>query len=332
MKKLLFLGNEYHRKTGSAQFLIKILESHYSVKLCYVCLFEESPWRILFDFEDEQFDVIVCWQVMPPIAELKKYIVYQNGVLFPMLDGCPSHKKPEKWYPYRNFQIVSFSSTLQKNLISIGFHPLYVQYFPPPKKINTLGEPDSLFFWNRREQININTVFEIIKNSRIRNVHIHKALDPNQSFIYPNSNTEFLIKYSDWYEDKSDMMEEIESAAYYMAPREKEGIGMSFLEAMAMGRCVVAPNSPTMNEYIMHGYNGYLYDLYNLKPMGFEDVEKIQLNTISFMKEGYQKWQKNIPLIIDWLECIPQVSHLKLLRALVFRFFKNPIKVMRSIL
>ena len=34
---------------------------------------------------------------------------------------------------------------------------------------------------------------------------------------------------------------------------------MAFLEAMAMGMCVVAENQPTANEYILSGKNGVLY-------------------------------------------------------------------------
>ena len=48
-------------------------------------------------------------------------------------------------------------------------------------------------------------------------------------------------------------------AGIYFAPRLYEGIGISFLEAMAMGKAVVAPDNPTMNEYVTHNVNGFLY-------------------------------------------------------------------------
>jgi glycosyltransferase involved in cell wall biosynthesis len=44
-----------------------------------------------------------------------------------------------------------------------------------------------------------------------------------------------------------------------MAPRRYEGIGMAFLEAMAMEMCVVAENQSTANEYILSGKNVILY-------------------------------------------------------------------------
>ena len=49
-------------------------------------------------------------------------------------------------------------------------------------------------------------------------------------------------------------------ANVYFAPRLEEGIGQTFLEAIRWGRCVVAADNRTINEYIIHGVNGLLYD------------------------------------------------------------------------
>jgi glycosyltransferase involved in cell wall biosynthesis len=46
----------------------------------------------------------------------------------------------------------------------------------------------------------------------------------------------------------------------FVAPRRFEGIGLSFLEAMARGQVVIAENNATMNEYIVHDVNGLLYE------------------------------------------------------------------------
>jgi glycosyltransferase involved in cell wall biosynthesis len=44
---------------------------------------------------------------------------------------------------------------------------------------------------------------------------------------------------------------------------------MSLLETMAMGLCVVAPDTPTHNEYISDGITGLLYDLADVRPLSF---------------------------------------------------------------
>lgn len=123
-------------------------------------------------------------------------------------------------------------------------------------------------------------------------LHVHKALDPQQSFIVPEKQYARKTEYSDWYEHKEDMMNDIAGCAFYVAPREKEGIGMSFLEAMAMGRAVIAPNQATMNEYIKDGENGYLYDLGNPEPLMLKDVRKVQKNCRNYIKTGYARWQR----------------------------------------
>jgi len=69
------------------------------------------------------------------------------------------------------------------------------------------------------------------------------------------------MTFSDWFFNRNEYEKILCSKQIYIAPRIKEGIGLSFL-SMAAGRVVVAPNFPTMNEYIIHTENGYLYDPY----------------------------------------------------------------------
>ena len=64
---------------------------------------------------------------------------------------------------------------------------------------------------------------------------------------------------------------------------------MGFLKAMAMGRCVIAPNTPTMNEYIEDGINGFLYDLRNLSPLKIENVREIQKNAENYKYHRLKK-------------------------------------------
>jgi hypothetical protein len=54
-------------------------------------------------------------------------------------------------------------------------------------------------------------------------------------------------------------LKRIAESQIFIAPRRFEGIGMAFLEAMAMGCVVVAENQATANEYILHGSTGLLY-------------------------------------------------------------------------
>jgi glycosyltransferase involved in cell wall biosynthesis len=106
------------------------------------------------------------------------------------------------------------------------------------------------------------------------------------------------------------MQKDIAASALYVAPRFHEGIGLSFLEAMAMGRCVIAVNNPTMNEYIIDGENGFLYDISSPAPIALspEKIRNIQQNTIKYMQDGRNRWEKDKSLILDWLEQKPSAN------------------------
>jgi len=331
MKKLLFIGFDFHKRTGSVQFLLRIFESEYDVEICYVDLLGKTPWTALSRIKERDVDTLVCFQVMPPRSELNQNITFKHGVFFPMFDGCPNIKKPEKWYPFRDFQIISFSKTLDNQLRSIGLCSHAIQYFPKPIKPSDFGKIDSLFFWNRREKINVNTVACLLKDSGIKNVHVHKVLDPGNIFVEPDDEN-CQYSFSSWYETREEMQADMQSAALYMAPREKEGIGMSFLEAMAMGRCVVAPDYPTMNEYIKHGETGYLYNLKKPKNLQIKNVREMQKNVIQYMEKGYEEWESRKMDILKWSREPVKIFRIKLAKALFLRFLRNPYKLTKFLI
>jgi glycosyltransferase involved in cell wall biosynthesis len=58
-------------------------------------------------------------------------------------------------------------------------------------------------------------------------------------------------------------------ANIFIAPRLSEGVGLTFIEALARGCAVFAYNAPTMNEYISSGMNGYLLPRYGSSLLRF---------------------------------------------------------------
>jgi len=330
-KQLLFIGLEFHKKTKSADFVLELLCLKFEITFCYVDVFTKTPYSCFSKVEKKTFDVLVCWQIMPSPSLLSKYFQFKHRVFFPMFDSCPGVKKPDRWYAYRDFQIISFSSTLAKQLNKAGFSVHLIQYFPKPFDIIEWGDSQKIFFWNRRESINIHLIEDLFSKIKIKQIHIHKALDPGCKFIEPRENSSIKYSYSEWYETRDEMKIDILNAAYYIAPRQKEGIGMSFLEAMAMGRCIIAPNNPTMNEYIKHGQTGFLYNLNKPKPFQVKHLIKIQKNTYQYMCEGYKRWECEKLNILKWCTEPPKISKFKLTKAMCIRFFRNPVKLIRSL-
>ena len=305
--KLLFIGHTYHKKTKSSQFMQDILSDYYDIENFYFDPYTDDIQTAFDILKGKKFDVMVLWQIMPSMDKLKQYVSFKHCAFFPMYDGAAS-REDRIWYQYRDVNIINFSKTLHDELKALGFSSYYFQYFPKPIEITNFGNEKSIFFWQRTNQININTVENLIDFKDIKHIHFHHAIDPGHEFVEPNAEINKKATHSTWFDTREDMQKQMQKSAIYIAPRAYEGIGMSFLEAMAMGRCVIAPNNPTMNEYIKNGENGILYDLNNPKPVDLSKIREIQKNTIKYIKDGFENWEKEKWEILSVLITKPVIN------------------------
>ena len=298
MKKLLFTGHPYHEKTKSTQFLINLLTEYYDVELRFDDTWQKKSY-VEINKSIEPYDVVIFFQILPP--NVAKNIQHPNATFFPMYDASYTWRYL-KWLKYGNIKIFNFSKTLHDKLSAWGFHSKHLQYFIQPKDF--IEESNcGVFFWQRRDSININTVEQLFASQDV-NIHIHKSIDPSYTFKNPTKEQEnrFNISYSTWFDTKQEMQECIQSKTFYIAPRIFEGIGMSFLEAMAMGKIVIANNQATMNEYIKDGETGYLCDFKNPKMVNIGNVDELRRNIYAFMKQGYENWEARKHEIVDFIE------------------------------
>lgn len=292
---LLFIGHDFHRHTKSNRFILDLIEEKFEIELCSIVpdYGENGTW--LTNLQRKHYDVVLCWQVMPSIETLKQFCSFDFGVFFPMADYYYRAQKDVSapiWQEYQDFQIISFSRKMHEELIANGFSSHYFQYFPEPASKFCEGDADAVFFWQRVSHINIYTVLTLLKDYSIRHLHIHKALDPGETYIplpYEYQGA-MNVSYSSWFESKEDMLKCMDESALYVAARYCEGIGMSFLEAMAHGRCVIAPDETTFNEYIEDGKTGFLFIPSNPQPLKKEEIRKIQKNAYEFIRKGYREW------------------------------------------
>jgi len=106
----------------------------------------------------------------------------------------------------------------------------------------------------------------------------------------------------------------------YVAPRRFEGIGMSFLEAMAMGMCVVAENQPTANEYIVSGQNGILFEaqnglLFPARKTALPKMIRMGKAARNSIASIYQEWNinlKEVSKLVKGLQTKPLLNKKKL--------------------
>lgn len=297
--KIVIVGHSYHQKTKSNAFIIELLKKKYEVEIVY-----DESWETGEEpdvsFIDESYTAVIFWQNIS--LSMISSIKCSNIIFFPMYDAV-WEKGNDYWYNFQNTKIVCFSQTLYNKLNKLSLNTMYIQFFP--KTIHYKEQTEkSIFFWQRRSEITWNTVKELFQHEIVSSVHIHKAVDPFQDFIQPTKEEEQLynITFSDWFDTKDDYYKIMNSKSIYIAPRLYEGIGFSFLEAMAMGMVVIAANNPTMNEYIVHGENGFLFDIKEPKPIKIEDLSKIQRNAYETVRKGREKWEQDQYMIIDFIE------------------------------
>ena len=303
MKKLLFIGHEFHKTTKSSYFMQELLAEKYEIESFYI-----DPYKITdTDFTQisgKTFDILVLWQVMPSLMELEKYIKFKTCAFFPMYDHTKTLNSP-LWNEYKNCNIINFSKAFHKTCKEGGLSSYYIHYFPKPADILDEGDEKSIFFWQRSDKITTKTLEKVIDIKKIDKLYLHKNTDPKNKFIPPSKNLESKVVYSSWFDTKDEMQKYIQKSALYFAPRRYEGIGMSFLEAMAAGRCVIAPDYPTMNEYIKNRETGFLYDYKRPELLTLSNIRKIQKNASEYIKQGYEKWEKEKYKIFEYIESDP---------------------------
>ena len=320
MKELLFIGHTYHQKTKSNEFILKILNQGYKISECYMDSLESLDYQELNKFVGKKFDVLVLWEVMPKLSILGKFVTWNTSTFFPMYDYFYAHGGLYQpvWEEYQDTIVVCFSKTLYKELTANGFDTRYIQFFPQPCQVDNWGDEHSIFFLQQLSFLNLSTMATAMKGMGLKSMHLHKILDfahcLKDTSEYDKETKEFIQRIkkqeSSHLKDWPQLYDEINKHVFFMASRHVEGIGMSFLEAMASGRIVVAPDMPTMNEYIEDGKNGLLYpwdEHFNMshcrqsvkKPQ--LSIRTIQQNAYHTVVEGYERWCQQKSEIAVWI-------------------------------
>ena len=298
MARIAYIDHSYHSKTSSTQFLFDILRKRGHT----LDLFWDEAWKrkpaIPFKMVAD-YDIIIMFQCC--CQSKKKYFrkLHPNVIYIPMLDFFNIQNGPKKhqsndWELFQGCKIINFSTAMHAIVTSFGLQSFYVKYYQPP--IDTLLPIDAPrgFFWLRNEiHVSWSLIKTLIYNTHFESFHLHIAPDPeSQEPILPDieDKSKFNMKTTNWFEDKQNFFNVLNNSNIYFAPRREEGIGQSFLEAMARGQCVIAPNNGTMNEYILHGINGLLYELKHPEPLDFSNYIELGKTAQQSVSIGYERW------------------------------------------
>jgi FkbM family methyltransferase len=288
-ERVAYIGHSFHSRTRSTDFLLDMLQDYYTVERI-----DDTSWKTGhypdLSHLDESYAAVVFFQSLPP-PDVLKSIRNPNLVFAPMYDGYGGNTG-EWWKEKRRLKLLNFSSTLQKRHQEWGLDACYFQYFPELQPFEP-GVGRTAFLWQRTEAISFETVKALFREGEIA-VHLHLAPDPEHKVIEPTEvdSASYAITTSEWFETSSELHAVLRTKQIYVAPRIAEGIGLSFLEAMSMGKVVVGADSPTMNEYIRNGKTGYLFKVEKPRRLSLANLDRVQRNTHSYMAAGRVVWEK----------------------------------------
>jgi hypothetical protein len=292
--RLLLIDHPYRKKTNSIGFLERLLEKRFEVTRYF-----ETSNHVDYGNDLDSFDAVALFQV--GVGDIHRRLRHRNIAFFPMYDNIGLGDE-YTWKSIGDTKVVSFCRRLFDEVRSFGRRALYAQYYP-----DTISESresgGGLFFWQRTEAIGWPQVKLLLGNHQVPSIHIHRATDPGCAFSAPTAveDASYNIKYSEWFPTRAGFLAALNENRYFVAPRVTEGIGMSFLEAMAMGKIVIAANRPTMNEYITDGVNGLLFDPDRPTMADYSRADVIKKNVLDSVSDGQARWKRQQDEVLDFL-------------------------------
>lgn len=333
-RRVAFLGHGYHTKTLSSRFMIDHIGQTRDVDLHFDNSWEDKSAGLdLEALVAAGYDEIHVWQLERAAKKLAELAPGCPVFFYPMYDSCRLLSDDE-WLALKDrLFIVCFCRALHERLRRLGLTSLWLQYWTKPDDTRADHTDLRIFWWRRRRDLTWGFLKELTATWPVTRLHLHEAPDPT----YPNPESlpaadvaRFNVTTSSWFEDRAAFDRVATTFNVFVAPRRFEGIGFSFLEAMARGQVVIAENNPTMNEYIVHGVNGLLYEpgaagiwAYDLTPARAREIgRRAQLSCAM----GQARWAEGLArldtYVRDWGE-VP-VALLEPAGAAVQRWLPEP--------
>ncbi|OQA31813.1 MAG: Glycosyl transferases group 1 [archaeon ADurb.Bin336] len=291
----------WNDRTQSFSFFRNLLKQKFEVSEVDGLSWTKNKHDNIKQLNSNDFKLIIFCQVLPTATYLSK-LNCKNFVWLPMWDGQNGLRLAilkSLFYKKYNLKVICFSKR-SYDWLNPFFKCKYFQYFPKPKKQVSFDKP-KLLFWERRE----NMSYPFIRNNLINEddfdlITIKQTIDIGKP---SNIKTTKKIKIINKWLTKKEYAKVLSNHNVFIAPRLKEGIGFSFLEALERGYCVIANNDATMNEYIIDKKTGLLFDYNNPTKLSINKdlIKKIGTNTMNYIKKGHLQWNKQKKYLIQWI-------------------------------
>lgn len=205
--------------------------------------------------------LIFC-QFPPPASLLQNEKA--RLVWLPMWDHAKCY--PQEWWNAlpKHLRVVAFSRQVIEKASAAGLDHLPLRYFKDPSTHGSVEwtNGNTVFYWNRTGLVSPLFLKKFCQATRATRLIFRDEIDPritSKPFFALDGQLGGATVVNIRPGTRESYLEAIQTANLFIAPRASEGVGMSFLEAMARGCAVFAHDGPTMNEYIQSRENGFLF-------------------------------------------------------------------------
>jgi len=287
---ILFVDHKAHLDTQSADFFIRILREAFSVEThyydrCYHCNIPKE--------KIDRADVIVFWEFLADRYTLG--VPGKRCVYVPMYDNEWGSTWQWRRIAKSGIRVISFCDAITQHARACGVKDVLEVHFAfdPERYHGMEGDPRKATLWERG-QISFAHVKQLFSPGDLDKVTVFRR--PEGGLRFSSITAEEAEAYH--IEEKgggflpADEYRALQrESGVYVAPRWKEGIGMTVLEQMAMGKCVIAHDDATMSEYIVNGKTGILRDFHSkLKPIDPAEIAIVRSNVREAAKAFYRRW------------------------------------------
>lgn len=321
MKKLLFVDHSYHAKTGATRFLQELLARHFALEVLWDEGWSGKGRLGAKALNARQADAILFFQAMPA-ARILRRLRCSNIIWAPMRDGLRYSSSRLARLGNAPIKVLNFCQEAHAFFSSRGQESFAAQYWPAPEPVREVRHAaPQIFFWPRRREITWNTLKILLGAFRPRGIVLRYAQDPGHDVPLPGADDirEYNITVVQGWLPREAYLAQLRESDIFVAPRPLEGIGQAALEAMSHGLAVIAPDAPTMNEYLRDGHSGWLYPLSKPAPLDFSGWAERGAAARAAVSEGHRHWLAQEDAVADFVGrpvLCPASMSWRLLRAL----------------
>ncbi len=165
----------------------------------------------------------------------------------------------------KSIRVVAFTKGVYERAVDVGLQTIQLRYFKDPNSFKPVSWENGpvLFYWNRTNLLAPDMLPQLASTLSLNQVLFRGQNDPHIPPAYHYSSPSMLgntpVTNIPIMDNRKEFLRLTQAANILVAPRQAEGVGMTFLEAMARGAVVFAYDNASMNEYITSGVNGYLF-------------------------------------------------------------------------